>query len=508
MRYLCMSLFLILISCTSKEPRFPVITEDYCAEAPTHNFPPLSEQFDFSIDSNETKTGVYSLEEGDMSMLYRAWLTESAEKTIDIQYFIFSGDNIGLIAVDYLLRAADRGVKVRLLVDDLMVDADGDQLLALDSHPNLSIKIYNPNINIGKKLPRKLINMTTDFAGFNERMHNKTFIVDDQIVITGGRNIADEYFDYDHEYNFRDRDTFVLGKAVTDISDSFSLFWEDDLSVPISDVVGGFASDMEAEAIMEYLRQYACNPTNFWPEIHEKIDQAPIAFQALIDSSEITWEENITFVSDIPGKNDVAGLGGGGISTDSLIALIQNADESVHIQSPYLVTTELGQNLFKEAIDRGVEITIHTNSILSTDNIIAFSGYKKDRQTLLDIGVNIYEYRPDAAIRYEMMNSSPLQRKMNFTPIFGLHAKTMVVDSKIAVIGTFNLDPRSANLNTECIVIIRNDEFATQLYDIMKIEILPENAWHVTSDFNPDNKASILKRFKIWTRGIVPEAVL
>lgn len=201
-------------------------------------------------------------------------------------------------------------------------------------------------------------------------------------------------------------------------------------------------------------------------------------------------------------------MGGGGISTDSLIALIQNADESVHIQSPYLVTTELGQNLFKEAIDRGVEITIHTNSILSTDNIIAFSGYKKDRQTLLDIGVNIYEYRPDAAIRYEMMNSSPLQRKMNFTPIFGLHAKTMVVDSKIAVIGTFNLDPRSANLNTECIVIIRNDEFATQLYDIMKTEILPENAWHVTSDFNPDNKASILKRFKIWTRGIVPEAVL
>ena len=144
-------------------------------------------------------------------MLTRAWLSNNAEKTIDVQYFIFSTDNIGLIAIDYLIRAADRGVKVRLLIDDLMVDTDEDTLLRLSSHKNISIKIYNPNINLGKNFSKKLYNLITDFHGFNQRMHNKTFTVDNKVSITGGRNIADEYFGYDHEYNFRDRDVLLIG---------------------------------------------------------------------------------------------------------------------------------------------------------------------------------------------------------------------------------------------------------------------------------------------------------
>ncbi|MEP6832003.1 MAG: phospholipase D-like domain-containing protein, partial [Gemmatimonas sp.] len=166
----------------------------------------LSEHLAAVAPLMRTSTGVYALEEGDVSMVARAWLTEAAEHTIDVQYFIFTADNVGLIAVDYLLRAADRGVHVRVLVDDFMLEADGEELLALDAHPNIEIRLYNPTANIGKNLPTKLYNLTTDFRGFNQRMHNKTFIVDGQVVITGGRNIADEYFDYDHEYNFRDRD--------------------------------------------------------------------------------------------------------------------------------------------------------------------------------------------------------------------------------------------------------------------------------------------------------------
>lgn len=148
-------------------------------------------------------TGVYVLEEDTESLLSRAWLSQNAEKTIDIQYFIFSADNIGLIAADYLVKAAERGVKVRLLVDDLMVDAKGDELLKLTAHKNLSIKIYNPLANIGKNIFQKMINLTTNFHGFNQRMHNKTFTVDGKVSITGGRNVADEYFGYDHEYNFK-----------------------------------------------------------------------------------------------------------------------------------------------------------------------------------------------------------------------------------------------------------------------------------------------------------------
>ena len=154
-------------------------------------------------------TGVYVLEQGGGAFISRAWLSQNAENTIDVQYFIFSVDNIGLIVTDYLLRAAERGVKVRILLDDLMVDADTDDVLALDAHQNISIKIYNPNLNIGKNWCDKIVSLFTDFKGINQRMHNKTFIVDGNVAITGGRNIADEYFDYDHEYNFRDRDVLL-----------------------------------------------------------------------------------------------------------------------------------------------------------------------------------------------------------------------------------------------------------------------------------------------------------
>jgi phosphatidylserine/phosphatidylglycerophosphate/cardiolipin synthase-like enzyme len=167
-----------------------------------------------------SKTGVYVLEDGGNALVARGWLSEYAEQSIDIQYFIFSPDNVGLIACDYLVRAADRGVKVRLLVDDIMVEAGVHEILTLDSHPNIDIKIYNPGVNLGKNIYNKLSKFSTDFRSANQRMHNKTFIVDQKVAVTGGRNMADEYFDYDHEYNFRDRDVLLIGKEVAVVLES------------------------------------------------------------------------------------------------------------------------------------------------------------------------------------------------------------------------------------------------------------------------------------------------
>ncbi len=501
-------LALLLFSCSSEVVKYEPITEDYCAQIDRNNFTALSEELSTIPDSLQSKTGAFVLEEGDMSMVFRAWLSESAEQSIDVQYFIFSADNIGLIAIDYLIRAADRGVKVRLIVDDIMVEADAEDLLALDAHPNISIKIYNPTANIGKKLPQKLYSLTTDFRGFNSRMHNKTFIVDDRVVITGGRNMADEYFDYDHEYNFRDRDVLLLGESSKDVATSFSLFWDSPLSVAVDELVVEESANINAEAKFEYLRQYACNPDNFWPEVRDKINAVPRLFRSLLSSGELRWVDQVSFVSDLPTKNDeIGGLGGGGLSTDSLISLINSATESIYIQSPYLVTTSLSQGLFRQAIDRGVEVKILTNSLMSTDNLEAFSGYRRERETLLEIGVDIYEYRPDAAIRYQVMTGA-LQKKMDFKPKFGLHAKSMVVDQEIAVIGTFNLDPRSANLNTECIAIIRDSSIAVDLYNTMREENKSENAWHTTADYNPDSEADYSKRFQLWLRGVVPKSIL
>ncbi len=177
----------------------------------------------------DTKTGAYVLEDSGGSLLTRAWLCEHAEKTIDVQYFIFSTDNVGLIATDYLVRAADRGVQVRIIVDDIMVEAGIHEILTINSHKNISIKIYNPGVNLGKNIFQKIGKLATNFRSVNQRMHNKIFAVDGKVAITGGRNVADEYFDYDHEYNFRDRDVLLMGKVVNTMETSFENFWNSPL---------------------------------------------------------------------------------------------------------------------------------------------------------------------------------------------------------------------------------------------------------------------------------------
>ncbi|MDH5248076.1 MAG: phospholipase D family protein [Cyclobacteriaceae bacterium] len=508
LRWALIALVMFESTCSSKESVYPPIDEDFCAQIHFDGPHGLADQLAPFSDLSTSKTGVYSLEEGDNAMIARAWLCESAEETIDIQYFIFSPDNVGLIAVDYLLRAAERGVKVRILIDDVMVEADADELLALDAHPNLSIRIYNPTANIGKNLPEKLYSVATNFRGFNQRMHNKTCIVDGKVVITGGRNIADEYFDYDHEYNFRDRDVLLIGKASKEVENSFNRFWNSSLSVPIASIVRTEQLESETEKKFEYVHQYACNPSNFWPQVRDKIRSVPIAFDRIQASGDLVWVDSVSFISDIPGKNDgEEGLAGGGVCTDALISLIRNAKVSICIQSPYLITTDSSRLLFSEAVRKGVMVKILTNSLASTDNLEAFSGYRREREALLNIGVNIYEFKPNAAIRYKVMTGA-LQKEIDYAPIFGLHAKSMVIDKEIAVIGTFNLDPRSANLNTECVAVIYDAKIAGALFSAMEQDMKPENAWNTTLSFNPDKEAGWRKGFKVWLRGVVPKSIL
>lgn len=500
-------LFGILGCATNPRPHIPE-TQDFCRKIHRNATPNLSNQLEPVAHLMRTKTGVYSLEEGDISMVARAWLSEFAEHTIDIQYFIFSTDNVGLIAADYLLRAAQRGIKVRILIDDLLVDADADELLVLNAQKNLSIRIYNPVANIGKNFPQKMYNLATHFRTFNQRMHNKTFIVDGKTVITGGRNIADEYFDYDHAYNFRDRDVLLIGGISDKIQKSFDQFWESEFSEPVENLVDPMDFDIDTTKSFNWLHQYACNPENFWPQVREKITNIPNAFRAIQESGDLQWVDSIRFISDDPGKNDGShGLGGSGKTTESLIGLIRQAKNSIAIQTPYLITTPFSRDLFQAAVKRGVNVRILTNSLASTDNLEAFNGYQRDRKKLLATGVQIYEFRPDAAVRYKIMTSA-LQKKINFTPVFGLHAKSMVVDEQIAVIGTFNLDPRSANLNTECITIIHSSNVAQRLNTVMNEEFKMENAWRTTLKDNPDAHAGWWKRFKAWTRGFVPKGIL
>jgi len=495
----------LLFSCSSIADHVPEAEQDFCANIESKEILPLSTYLAPFTDKMKTSTGVYVLEEGTEAMLTRAWLSEHAQQTIDVQYFIFAADNVGLIASDYLVKAAEKGVKVRILVDDLMVDAKGSELLKLAAHKNLEIKIYNPNANIGKNLVKKLFNLTTDFHGFNQRMHNKTFTIDGKVSITGGRNVADEYYGYDHTFNFRDRDVLLLGGAANDIQSSFNRFWHNSLSVSIEKLV---STKSTPDTNYNALHQYACNPENFSPKVRKKIQNLPAVFKEITQTGQLHWLKHVEYITDEPGKNDgKTFLGGSGPSTERLIELVKNAKKSVTIQTPYLITTDLSKNLFKTLVDNGVEIKILTNSMASNDNLEAFSGYQRDRKKLLKTGVKIYEFKPDAQIRQKIM-SEVMEGQLDKMPIFGLHSKSMVIDDEITVIGTFNLDPRSANLNTESITIIPSTAVSKSVKQGMLEEMQPENAWQTTLDWNPDSEETLLKRLKIKLRRIVPKNIL
>ncbi len=454
---------------------------------------------DAQIAANAGKTGIYVLDTGAEALLARAWLADHARESIEVQYFIWSTDNIGILAAEALLRAADRGVRVRVIVDDLLIDAPDKSLLALDRHPNIDIRIYNPKTSVGIPLPRRLLNLASDFRGVNQRMHDKTLVVDGKVAITGGRNMAAEYFDYNHKYNFRDRDALLLGEAARPMQASFENFWNSELSVKVEELYDGLGlmqknvrvDDEEIRRIYRELHEYAKSPENFAPEVRAAIDATPAAFAGL--ARQMAWGE-VEFISDRPGKNgNRIRLDGGGQTSSALGRLVEGARERIVIQSPYLVLSDNAMDLFRQLTARGVTVRINTNSLASTDNLPAFSGYRNQRRRLLEMGLQIYEYRPDPDVQRKLLQRSAVPAAK--APVFALHAKTLVIDSRTVFIGTFNFDPRSENLNTEVGAIIHDEALARAVEAAIETDMAPGNSWDAARD-DPDQYVSLAKRSK------------
>ena len=450
-----------------------------------------------------TLTGAYILEQGEEALIGRAWLTQHAERSIDVQYFIWSTDNVGILAAEQLLTAANRGVSVRVLVDDMTIDAEEQTLMLLSAHPNVQIRIYNPKFSVGVSLWRALVNAITQFRGINQRMHDKTAIFDGIAGITGGRNMADEYFDYNHSYNFRDRDILLLGAAVADMGENFDEFWESDLAVPVETIFADAAQALtaaEVEAKASQLHAYASDSVNFETQVRDAIENLAQQFPTLLQ--QMTWQD-VSFISDVPGKNDgTSGLAGGGESTTRLVEALREAKESVTIQSPYLIMPKGGIELLNELNDRGVQVRISTNSLASTDNVAAFSGYHRQRPRLLQAGVKLFEFKPHPGIQSELIERYPRIAENN--PVFALHAKSMVIDGKTIFIGTFNLDPRSANLNTEVGVLIESEVLARNLTGAIERDMRPENSWQTTKNYAPDYEVPRSKRLQLGLINLLP----
>jgi phosphatidylserine/phosphatidylglycerophosphate/cardiolipin synthase-like enzyme len=456
------------------------------------------------LDLNPKQTHALLLEEGASALVSRAWLTENATQTLDAQYFIFSADNLGIIATDSLLLAAERGVQVRLLIDDTLSHGDPDTLQALALHPNADVRIYNPTLNVGVGTARQLKNVVTDFRGANQRMHNKLFVADGQVAITGGRNVSSEYFDMNNSANFRDRDILLIHGAVEQANQSFEAFWTSPLSVPLLTLMGDTPKIPVGES-WRILHHYACNPAHYLPEIRERVKRLPQSLAQRAQKGELYSIDDVHYVWDPPGKNNGTGMWDGGDTTTTLIELVKGAKESVVIQSPYLVTTSVSQDVFRAAVQRGVRVRILTNSLSVTDNVMAFSGYRRSRKDLLDTGVEIYELKPDPEIQASIMNG-PL--RFRFVTKLAVHAKSMVVDGKIAVVGSFNLDPRSANLNTEVLTVLHSVPLARTLKHKIETEMQVLNAWQATAQDNPDKHAPWGRRMRLLWARLVPKSVL
>ena len=446
------------------------------------------------------------LERGEQALLARAWLVDQARDSIEVQYFIWSTDNIGILASEALLRAAQRGVAVRVIVDDLLIDAPDKTLLALAQHANIDIRIYNPVHSVGVPWYRRVWSVVTDFRGSNQRMHDKALIVDGELAITGGRNMADEYFDYDHDYNFRDRDALVMGAVVQPMRESFERFWASELAAPVEQLFDGgllaeaiAVSEAEAEQVYRELAAYAADTAKFAPEVRAAIAAVPDDFARL--AAGLVWGQ-VDFVSDMPGKNSGAhGLRGGGLSSAALAALVATAESDVVIQSPYLVPPSRLSRCFGSCASGAcASASARTRSRRPTtcrrSAAISVSARRcSRRESRCSSTGRTRRSSSEIMGRYAQLRADP--------PVFAVHAKSLVVDGRVAYVGTYNLDPRSENLNTEVGVVIHDAAQAAAVADSILTDMLPGNSWNAATD-DPDRYASTGKRVRAWLWSWLP----
>jgi phosphatidylserine/phosphatidylglycerophosphate/cardiolipin synthase-like enzyme len=496
---------LIVSSCASQKGKH---SQPLLSDLPQQSIPPgISVSLALSPGDLSSRTGIYTLENGGESLLSRLWFFDNAKTSIDIQYYSFAKDVTGLVASDRLVMAAERGVKVRILIDDAASRMYSHEIQLLDSHENIEIRVYNAGLMLGR-IDRRLNRTIKNSNRLLRRMHNKTFTIDNVACITGGRNIADEYFDYDHKFNFRDRDVILFGKVVKDVTTSFDNFWNHKLTVPYTKLSGRKAKKKYSDSErFKRLHRDAEETKDFSQGMRQKVKEFPEEIRKAKQSGQMQWVTSVSFVSDVPGKNEDRKNRKGGICSDSLAELFKQAKTSIDIQSPYFILTDESKALITETIKRGVKIRLLTNSLAAIDNIEAFSGYQKDREEILKAGVQIFEFKPHANIRFKLMIPE-VQEGINYKAVYGLHSKTLIIDGRITAIGSYNLDPRSENLNTECIAIIRSKEVADNLSKWIEEEFKPENAWQVSLDYNPDAEAGMKKRFKAFSRRIIPKKLL
>ena len=386
----------------------------------------------------------------------RALSAREAGRSIDLQYYIWHNDVTGRLLVRELLRAADRGVRVRVMLDDINARGQDAAILALDSHPLIEVRIFNPGRN-RDGIWRRAVEMALRAVSLNRRMHNKAWIVDGRVAIVGGRNIGDEYFDAAEQVNFQDADLLLVGPAVQQASDIFDRFWNSRAVIPIRALhVGKNADAPEAVQLHAVRARLAAlgGEVGASPYLQKLTDTGQL--QAHLDGRlRLHWSSQVQVVSDPPEKAaPVAGLQRSEHwLMYSLLPLLTQAHEEALLTSPYFVPGAALSAMLADKVAAGVQVSVLTNSLAATDVALVHAGYARYRQVLLGGGVDLFELKTLHRKRISLTGSSRAS----------LHTKAMVVDHARGFVGSFNLDPRSAQLNTEMGVVFHDPALAADL---------------------------------------------
>ncbi|KAF1699089.1 phospholipase D family protein [Pseudoxanthomonas jiangsuensis] len=535
----------IAIAAAARAPAVDCGQPDRCAE-PSPLRALAGEAFAASAAAPDGAPHHYALllDEGGDALLARVNLIRSATRRIDLQTYIFDTDDSARLVLDELLAAARRGVRVRLLIDQLSAIADLQILAALSgAHQNLELRIYNPTFNLAK--PNYLhyaASVVCCFRRFNQRMHNKLLVVDEAVGIAGGRNYQDDYYDWDAQFKFRDRDVLVAGPEVRTMERNFAAYWDDRRSVPV-ERLNDVARRLLADGVPAMPPARPAHPRRVEALSQAASDPETVRTQLVARAMPVAAVE---YLADLPDKHHGDSALEDGVGAAGLAGLLAGAQEEVLLQTPYLVLSDHALEIFRGLRGREAppQVRVSTNSLAATDNPIVYAlTYKYKRRHVRELGFDLFEYKPfpadppvdpalggwwpgqapadapdpevarselpggslggsrgsageaqvAAKLRTEtrpslLRTSAPANRPLPVTgagPRMGLHAKSMVIDRRIAVVGTHNFDPRSETYNTEAAVVIDDPAFARALAASIEGDIAPGNSWVVAPRAKP-----------------------
>lgn len=422
------------------------------------------------LAGREGQSGLHALPSGMDALRTRAALAEAAQHTLDLQYYIVRSDTTTQLLVSRVLRAAQRGVRVRLLVDDLDAAGKDIDLATLAAFPNIEVRLFNPFSTRGRFGLTQVLEFLGNAERLNRRMHNKLWVADNAMAVIGGRNLGDEYFDASGEVNFSDLDLLVAGPAVVDISRSFDAYWNSEWAVPIQAFV-------ERKPGPEHLARFERG-------LRERMDEFrgtdyALALreggigQALRTGAMALTRAPVEVFADRPDKGAFEDRPGGqSVFSARIRPVVAKASRELILISPYFIPSPEGLAALGAVARRGVRVRVLTNSLASADVVpLAHAGYARHRERLLAAGLELYEMRPERleAVRSRLAGSSGAY----------LHTKAIVIDRRHVVVGSMNLDPRSRQANTEIGLLADSPELGETIGRLFDDAVRPARAFRV-----------------------------